>query len=96
MICTCQPGAHASDPPGSRYYVSVQDAGRSAFVAGPYDTHEEAESDVELVRRLGEELDPRAFWYAWGTARTDVDVNVGVPPLNSTRDEARRAASESK
>lgn len=89
MTCTCPPGAHDSDAPGSRYWVSVQDAGRSAFVAGPYDTHGEAEADVDLVRRLGEERDPRAVFYAWGTARTDADVPVPAPQLNAARYEKK-------
>lgn len=87
--CTCAAGAHEKDKPGSLYWVTVQDAGRSAFVAGPYPTHGEAESDVELVRRLGEDRDPRAVWYAWGTARTDADLSVPTPPLNAARDEAK-------
>ena len=93
--CSCAPDAHDEDAPGSVFYVTIQDGGRSAFVAGPYNTHGEAEADVDLVRKLGEERDPRAIWYAWGTARTDPGTEVGEQLLNRARDEekARRRAA---
>ncbi len=88
-VCSCAPGAHANDSAGSAYYVTIQDAGRSAFVAGPYASHGEAEADLELVRNLGEALDPRAVWYAWGTARADAGTDVGKQQLNQARDEEK-------
>lgn len=67
------------DRPG-RYYVSVRDGARHAFLLGPYDSHLEALENVDRGRRLANEADPRAAWYAFGTARID-DTGATKPGL---------------
>jgi hypothetical protein len=51
------------------YYVSVIDGARSRLVAGPFSTHEEALAQVDPQRNHWYELDPKSWFYAWGTAR---------------------------
>lgn len=61
------------DPRPGNYYVSVIDGGRTALLLGPFQTHQEALDHVEPVRAKGGELDPRAAFYAFGTARLPDD-----------------------
>lgn len=76
--CPC--GAdHATDAPGSVYFVSVIDGPRRGLLAGPYETHGQALEDVEAVRAVAEEADPRAAFYAFGTARADGDPFASRP-----------------
>lgn len=66
------------DPRPGSYYVSVQDGARSALLLGPFPTHQEALDMVEPVRAKGNELDPRAAFYAFGTARLrDDGIAIG-------------------
>ena len=67
------------------YYVSVIDGRRWLLLYGPFDTHAAALAAVEMVRRLAVDVDPRAWFYAFGTARLDPDGPGPVPPgvLNS-------------
>lgn len=54
------------------YYVSVIREGKfddARIVSGPYDTHEAALALVGKARRIAENHDPRAVWYAFGTVR---------------------------
>lgn len=51
------------------FYVSVVDGDRKALVAGPFATHEEALAQVDAERTKWNDLDPRAWFYAWGTAK---------------------------
>jgi len=60
------------------YYVSCQDGGRRALVAGPYPDHDTALAEVDLVKAEAERVDPRAIWYAWGTARSLVNLGPGA------------------
>ena len=53
--------------PGAKYYVSAADAGRTALLSGPYDTHAEALAKVDSVRRRAEERDSGAVFYSFGT-----------------------------
>ncbi len=64
----CERCANQSHPRDERFYVSVQDAGRSALLLGPFSTHAEAQHRVRIVRRWCEDQDRRAVWYAFGTA----------------------------
>lgn len=53
------------------YFVScVETDGRrrKSLLAGPYDTHAEALAQVDNVSHMASETDPRAAWYAFGTA----------------------------
>jgi hypothetical protein len=64
----------ADAAPGN-YYVTVRDGERYALLLGPFtNDHQRALDAVEEVRRVAEELDPRASWYAFGTARVDALV----------------------
>jgi hypothetical protein len=73
LACPCG-ASHDGDAPGSRYFVSVVDGGKWRPASGPYHTHEDALADVEEVRKIGEDVDPRAVFYAWGTVRVDADA----------------------
>lgn len=66
------------DPRPGYYYVSCEDGGRRALVAGPYVDHETALHEVDLVKAEAERVDSRAVWYAWGTARSDTDLGLGA------------------
>lgn len=65
--------------PGA-YYVSVSRGSDYRFLLGPFvNDHAAALEMVEPVRRKAEELDPRASWYAFGTARIDIDPAARPP-----------------
>jgi len=49
-------------------------------VARPGCTLEEAIEQIDAVRRAAEERDPKAVWYAFGTARADKDLGPGILP----------------
>jgi hypothetical protein len=51
------------------FYVTVIDGPRHAFLAGPFATHEEALGMVDAARKQANEVDPRAWFYAYGTAK---------------------------
>lgn len=73
-----------ADTPDTRpgnYYVSVRrDSGEPRYVllAGPWPTHAEALAMVDRVTAIACELDPRAHWYAFGTARLPDDDSVPI------------------
>jgi hypothetical protein len=67
-----------ADTRAGYYYVSVIDGSRKGLVSGPYETHGEALQAVERVRRAAEKVDPRAVWYAFGTARCEHYSQPGV------------------
>ncbi len=52
-----------------KFYVSVLDGPRYGFLVGPFDTHDQALAQVDSARAAAEQVDPRAVWYAFGTAR---------------------------
>ena len=57
--------------PGN-YYVTAIDGKRHARLAGPFrDDHRGALDMVDAAKRLAQELDPKAVFYAFGTCRTD-------------------------
>jgi hypothetical protein len=66
------------DPRPGFYYVSAIDGARKVFARGPFPTHREALDRVDATRTAVEKVDPRAPWYAWGTARSEVDQGPGV------------------
>jgi hypothetical protein len=60
------------------YYVSVIDGPRiggeievkrMGLLAGPYETHEEALDRVDEVRKIAEEINAWAHFYAFGTVK---------------------------
>lgn len=52
------------------FYVTVKDGKRYGFLLGPYGTHREALANVARGRDLANGADPRAAFYAFGTAST--------------------------
>lgn len=85
-------GPDNPDPRPGFYYVSAIDGARRSLVRGPFPTHAAALEAVEPAKKLVEERDPRAHWYAWGTARNE--VNLGPGALD--RWEATRAGGSSE
>lgn len=71
------------DTQPGEYYVTVVDGPRASRLLGPFtNDHRAALGMVDAVRAKAEECDPRAFWYAYGTARFPLgDNRPGV--LNS-------------
>ena len=59
-----------SDPsvPGN-FYVSVIDDQKWTLVYGPFKTHREALENVTKAKDKAYQLDPKSFWYAWGTVK---------------------------
>jgi hypothetical protein len=52
---------------GGNYYVSVVDGTRVGLLAGPFALHRIALEWVEKAKAKAEEVNSRAFWYAYGT-----------------------------
>ena len=61
------------DPRPGSYYVSCINGNRRALLYGPLASHAAALAMVERVRAVAVEVDPYAHFYAFGTARADVD-----------------------
>ena len=59
---------------GHEFFVSVENNGRHAFLAGPYETHDEALYSVVDVRRLAASKDARSPWYSFGTCSAPVGL----------------------
>lgn len=69
----------APDPRPGAYYVSAaNDSGGLWLMRGPFEAHDAALDAVAPTKTKAEELDPRAFWMAWGTVRWKDDA--GDPP----------------
>ncbi len=64
-LCRCR-----FNEPGTNYYVSTIDGSRFALLAGPFETHSEACGWVKRARDIACRVDPRAWFYAFGTAST--------------------------
>ena len=62
-----------ADPRPGSYYVSCIYGEKRALLYGPLPSHAAALAMVERVRAVAVEVDPRAHWYSFGTARADVD-----------------------
>jgi len=64
------------------YYVTVRREGRKGFehvkLRGPFSDHASALAAVDEATRRAYELDPRAPWYAYGTARTEEELGPGL------------------
>ena len=73
---TIAAAGHWTDSPC--YYVSARDAGRYSLLAGPYRTHDEALGMVDRCRDVACELDPWAWFYAFGTCRVATGRKDGV------------------
>lgn len=71
--------AQAPDTRPGFYYVSVMDGPRRGLLRGPWiDDHAGALAAVDVVRAEAERVDPRAAFYAFGTARSETDRGPGV------------------
>jgi hypothetical protein len=80
------------DPRPGNYYVTAIDGDRWVPLLGPFvNDHRGALDAVEVVRNKACSLDPRAWWYAFGTARweksdpgrlNDVLANALSKPAN--------------
>lgn len=80
-------------PNTDRFYVSCIDGTRKALIAGPYDRHIDAMLAKAPAVELAEKGDPRADFYAFGTARVKDDDGTRkcvlgiVPPRMPTADD---------
>ena len=63
------------------FYVTVVDAGRRGFLLGPFDSHEEAKSNIERGRDLAIKNNVRAHFYGYGTARVKQDIPSMKPAV---------------
>lgn len=68
------PAVEVDPRPGS-YYVSCISGNKRALLYGPLATHAEALAAVERVRAVALEVDRYAVWYAFGTARAELDYS---------------------
>lgn len=59
--------------PGNYYVTVKKDNGDFRFLLGPFENdHQAALNAVEGARKMAGEIDPRADWYFYGTARLDL------------------------
>jgi hypothetical protein len=73
-----------ADTKTGHYYVSVIDSGRTALALGPFtNDHAGALARIDDVRRLCEERDPFAAFWAYGTARLPLDADAPEGKLNA-------------
>lgn len=72
--------SQAPDTQPGAYYVTVHDGRRYGRLLGPFvNDHAQALSMVDAARAKAEELDPRAAFYSFGTARLDAsETRPGV------------------
>lgn len=56
-----------TNPNHRAFYVSMIDGTRMGRAAGPYLTHQEALDDVKRVRDAAYDIDPRSWFFSWGT-----------------------------
>lgn len=68
LSCGCAPGAHERGEPGG-FYVTAKDHVRTAWLLGPYGTHDEALEHVSEGRDLALAATTRAHFWAFGTSR---------------------------
>ena len=62
--------------PGN-YYVTALDAKRHAVLASPFrDDHQAALDMVDAAKKIAQEVDPKAVFYSFGTARTDYQYDL--------------------
>lgn len=64
MLTTIQPG----------YYVTVRNAGRVGFLAGPYPSKRAAERKVDAAKKRANAADPWSWFYAFGVSRVKAPV----------------------
>lgn len=64
------------------YYVSLRRGARTALLAGPFSTHDEALGLVNRAATEAEKVDPRAFWDPHGTCSLPYDPANPIGKLN--------------
>jgi hypothetical protein len=70
--------------PGNYYVTAIDDTKRVARLAGPFlNDHASALALVDKARDEACKVDSRAWWYAFGTCRVDIDVPTKLGVLNS-------------
>lgn len=60
------------------FYVSVVDGRRVGLLAGPFGTHQEALDLVGNAKKLAQEADPFACFYAYGTLSLSTGKRKGI------------------
>ena len=78
MTRTFQSAPDPENPPRFFYVTCIEDGPRKrvGWLAGPYERYDEALARVQEVRKLAENADPRAAWYAFGTAGAEEEVKT--------------------
>lgn len=51
------------------YYASVQDAGKTGLLLGPFEQHEMALDVVPVATATAQQVNSRAVFYAFGTCK---------------------------
>lgn len=84
----------APDPRPGYYYVTVvRGSGDYRLLKGPFvNDHAGALAAVDAARFRAYDLDPRAGWYAYGTARLPIDGGPGILDRLDAAAAAGRAA----
>lgn len=63
----CECGERLLHEHGASFYASVRDGKRTGLLAGPFSTHAEALNWVEPARQMADKINPRAWFYGYGT-----------------------------
>ncbi|HVX13824.1 MAG TPA: hypothetical protein VHC22_21760 [Pirellulales bacterium] len=74
------------------FYIAIHDAGRSALIAGPYPTEDQAISQMAHVQALTFEADPWSWFYSFSLARTELDCKTRFGPTVAPPDAASSPA----
>jgi hypothetical protein len=64
-VCT------SGECPAGNYFVTALDGPSFYYMAGPYPTHAEALALVDKAKAIAYEHDGKAWFMAWGTARSE-------------------------
>ena len=60
------------------FYVSIVDGRRFNVVAGPFQTHQEALDTVDKAIEAGYKVDPKSWFYSWGTVKMKNGYQEGI------------------
>lgn len=81
------------------YYVTVIDGPRVGYLVGPFNRHGDALKHVKAAIKKAQDVDPKAWWYAYGTAHVKTSTatkKIGPGKLNEllgvTHDREEQAA----
>lgn len=67
------------DPRPGYYYCTVMDGPNYALLAGPYDSHQDALDNLPKAKQIAQQVDAKAVFYAFGTARIERNATVIRP-----------------